>query len=375
MTTRYEIRISGPGGQSLTSPLPILRDRGAWQYTRADKMLGTLTLALPIDAYPRSWMRADSILTIWRSIDGGPYVLAEDTGWLLDGLRFDDASTSLVLSASDGLTLIDRRVVDYAEDSAQATKTAVAADNMIKAFVRENASSLATDTARRMDSAYFAVAPDLALGPLATKAAARARLLQTVQEVADDATRLGTFTTFDVTYADGLFTFQTFIRTRGVDRRNSKNIPLIGPAYGNIRNAALNISYRSEVNAAYATGQGEAALELVGSAVDTTQATVSPGARRERVVSARNAKTQAQVNAEASAALRAGRVLAMFSGDFVDTPNVRYGRDIAYGDIVPVQAFGYVFDCRVSAITVGQTAAGADILQLGLRSEANVSIG
>jgi hypothetical protein len=73
----------------------------------------------------------------------------------------------------------------------QLASKSAAADDLIKAFVRENCGPSATDTTRNYSSSYWSVAADIGAAPTIAKAASRRNLLTTCQEIAQAATQAG----------------------------------------------------------------------------------------------------------------------------------------------------------------------------------------
>ncbi len=362
MSIRYDMRIVAPD----RTPLGTLATRGTWQATRTVNAVGAFSMMLPWSAIDRSWLQKDSQITIWRAIDQQHWQITDQTRWFITGIESNTANQTYTITGVDSQDLLNRRIIAYAADTAQSKKSGNA-DNLIKAFVRENCGSLAP-VARQYPS-IFSVAPDASLAPSVEKAAAWQELLDTLQDLVAISRDLGTYLAFDVVaLPNNSFELQTFIGQRGADRRDL----LIGTAYRNITNAVYTIDYAPERNVVYAGGEGEGTLRLIGTATDTQRATQSPFARRELFYNATQCDTQSQVTTEARAQLVQNRPKVRFEGSFVDGVNLRYGRDVSFGDLVRVALDNGYLDCRLETVTIGETQEGQHICDVVLKGEADV---
>lgn len=346
MAVTFQFEILDP----LLRRVHVLSEIQDWVFTRRVNTIGVGSMKVPITALNSRWLSKDYVIVPWQSIDGGTPRLLDSTAWLLTGYDDDLDSDMITLKMEDSNSLLRRRIIAYAAASAQASKTALA-DNLAKALVRENMGTLATDVARRFDSAYFTVQADTSLGASVTLAASREYVLPALQDIAKKSQQEGTFLAFDVVYTPGAgFDFRTYVGQRGVDRRSGVSKVLIGRQYGNLQGGRRSYDWSTEVNAAYAGGQGEESERLIGSAVDTQRATLTPWARVEGMANAYQAKTQAAVDAYAKRALREGQPDNKMIGNFIDTPALRLGLHVNFGDYVQVDVRGAPFDARLSSV-------------------------
>jgi hypothetical protein len=365
----YYIDVATPQGVRIAQMDNFL----ALNYARTVNDYGVMTLDLDPNT-DRSLFRKHGRLGIWRHPSGGGLGLEFDTVWLVNDVYRvlkSNGERLLRIEAQSALWLITEpgRIVAYAAGSAQADKTATDADNMIKAFVRENMGALATDTARDW-TAYVTVAADESLGTHVDKACSRRALLTVCQEIADQSQQLGYPLYFDIicpTY--GTLEFRTWINQRGADRRAGSANPLIlSPEMGAISEGEYHVSYKSEASFVYAGGQGEEALREIATASDTARIGSSPFGRREYFRDARQGATGDSLTAEAAAALYERRPRRLFSGSLTDTEQVKYGRDWRWGDRITAQDFGEQFDCEISAVKVS-VSNGRETVQAALRAE------
>jgi hypothetical protein len=359
----YELQLQSSGGDTLavlggpgTGTAGVL----ALSYARAVNTVGNLTLTLP-PSIPLSYLQRDGRILVYRSVPGVPPALDMEAVWFIVGVRqtlAESGEEAIEVRAVDAVDLLRRRIVAYAAGSSQAVKSA-AADNLIKAIVRENLSTSATDSARVLPSSLFRVSADTSQGPTIAKAFSRRVVLDVLREVADAATQAGTYLAFDVVWSGDCLEFRTYTQWRGVDHRfpGGLNPIILSPDTGSLTAVEYGIDYADEVTAGYVGGQGEESARVVGSAVDTARATLSPFARCEAWSQNTNTADAAVLADDADALVRAGRPRIVFSGTVnADAPGATYGRDYGFGDVVTAQAFGAVVDCRIDAVSVQVTA-------------------
>lgn len=347
--------------------------------------VGAATLVLP-GHYGREKFFRDGLLELWRQPAGGPARLWTERLWFIRDLRkvIHGKRHSWKLTAYDGNYIFADpegqrgRIVAYNTSNSYTSKLA-AADDMMKAVVRENAGTLATDTARNL-STYLAVAPDAALGPVIRKEFARRVVLSVLQELAQAAATAGTYLAFDVVCtvppspvssgaAFGL-EFRTFIGQRGLDHRTASGQQvLIGPDFGTMDDVEVVEDATAEENYIYAGGEDVATVRAVATATDSARTSLSPFNRRESWIDARETKEAVALQDVADRALRAGRPRLIMTGTLLDTDQARYGIKWDYGDYLPAQADGINFDVRVEGLTVRVAQEKREALTASVRGE------
>lgn len=360
------VRITNPFGSNA-------RIYGGNAYTRLElayreRQIGTLTLDLP-GLVDRGLLPVDGLVFVERSIDGAPPYLEGERAWLIQkASTFVGAqgrlSTRVV--AVDGTDLLRRRIVDYDAGTSETDKTA-AADNVMKAIVRENFVS-ATDTTRNLSSSLFSVDADLGAAPSISKAFTRREVLVVLQELAEAATLAGTYTTFDVVWTGALFAFRTYTGQRGVDHSSTDRV-LLGPAYGNLTDAEDTLDASEEATRVIAGGQGEGADREIARADATARQGASPYRLIEDFTNQNNTADPTQLADEADALLHLRRPRRVVSGTFIDTPGAQYGRHFGFGDLVVAEVNGVAVTCRVDAVHL-TVAGGREEVDIRLRSEA-----
>lgn len=369
----YQIVLHDPLGVQLA----ILDSFSVLDYTRIVNSIGALVITLPptFDSFLFSGtdVRKDNRIAVYRSISGGQFHLDMETIWFTvfgEKVLTADGQRLTKIRCVDAIELLKRRIVAYNSGSSQADKSATAADNFIKAIVRENLGSLATDTVRDL-SAYLTVQADLAQGANVAKAFARRNVLTVCQEVAVASETNGTYVAFDIISgaADAL-EFRTYTGQRGVDHRypDGQNPILIGPEYGNLSDVRRGYDHTDEATYIYAGGQGEGASRAIGTASDATRIALSPFNRIERFNDSRLTANATQLADDAAARLRQSEPRATFTGRLIDTPATTYSLHYGFGDFVTAQFENESIDCRIQSIRV-KIANGEETIETQLRND------
>lgn len=314
------------------------------QYTLATNGIGVCKLMLP-PTFPLSFVQEDSRLLIWRQVPGGRKYLDGDAVWLIRdweetiNRQGQQEYTLLAYTASE---ILDRAIIAYSQGSSQGSKASAPLDNIVKALVRENLGTLATDTARNI-SAYLVVEADLSLGPSAPKTAPWRKLLPTLRELAQTADDLGTRIFFDVVHGSPLL-LRTYRDQRGINH---------GPTSGQRVILSTRNGTIAEIRRSYNSSGERNVIYLGGSStqIDTARTGISPLNRRESFLDAGN-MTSAQLTAEGQAALRNYRPKESFTIKIRDTVGIRYGREYGFGDRLAAEVGNRLAEVRLDAVEV-----------------------
>lgn len=364
--TIYDIRYYDAQGVALGDLNAFVR----CSWSRAVNNGGGLEIELP-PIYPAGWFEQHRRIAVYRGVNGGSPALDGECYWIVTRVqqRIDTSGERrVVVRAVDPLWLLGRRIVDYYAGTANATKTAVAAGNQIKAFVRENYTA-PTDTSRTVAAASLTVQANLGDGASIAATEPWRTLLPVCQDIAQASTTAGTYLAFDLVCTDptGALEFRTYASWRGVDHRfpsGSAGPVLIGPDYGNLVDVTSETDWEAEVTRGIAAGQGTESNRVVQRSTDTARSTLTPWALSEDFYDARNSADTATVLDDADALVRNGRPRVTVSGTYQDTPGVVWGLHIGYGDVVTVTVDGVSSDCRIDAygITVSSEGERIDVV-------------
>jgi hypothetical protein len=375
--------------------LDDLNDFVSLECVLSEMQVGTLKIIVPA-THNDTFFRRDARIAYYRTVGtgfGGLPRLVGDTAWVLAGRKraIDRNNQEVVaLTCAHPNHLLTRRVIAYAEKSAQADKSATAADDMIKAYVSENFVS-ATDTARNWAAARFGIESNLTAAPTVSKTASYRTVLTTCQEIAAMSAAAGTYLGFEV-YSpteSGAFQLRTYTGQRGTDRSSGSNQPLIlSIRAGSFSEIELDEQWMNIATFVYAGGTGQQDERMVGTAEDTALSGETPYGRAEWFQNAAQGDTAAVLNDAATHALRDHRPREMFTGAVVDTDRIVFMRDYNWGDRVvgeyarPDPYIGWIdvrqFDCRVDPVRIrvdrrANRATGitteTETLDIRLRSE------
>lgn len=330
--------------------------------------IGALSLVLP-DDYNPDLFASGALIYVYRAAVGEGYRLLGDTAFKINGVKFalnEQGEQTIQVEAEGMLAVLRDTAIPYQEGNAYTLKLG-AADDLAKAFVRENRGSLATDTARNVTQ--LSVAANLTLGAVLLKDQTSKRsVLEVVKELSDQSAMLGTWIGYGLVADDiaaGTFRFETYSVTSDVDRRypDSPNPLLLGPYYGNVANVELFLDYGEDANVIYAAGSGSGDLQPIATAIDTAEATAGPFARREKVINASAALDATSLADEANGALQAARPKILFGADLVDGDSIRYDVDYRLGTLLTIEYQNRLYDCRISqvAISLAHNSGGEQI--------------
>lgn len=370
MTTQIYLRDSPGTLQTIISNFSRL------EYARAENKVGWLELTLDPANFDTRLLRLDARLEPWRQVGANPPYLDGETVFFLRRWRRTVDSRgkeSIHLYCQDANYLLSGRNVAYASGSAQASKATTAADDVMKAIVRENLGALATDTYRSAAATMFTVQADLTLAPTTSKDFSRRQVIDVLQEIASDSLQQGTNLSFDVVYAGPTtLEFRTYTGQRGINHgKTSGNQVLISRDRKNMEEPELTEDHVDEFNYIYAGGQGNGADRTICTAGNTAAIYASWFGRREKFIDARNTATTAAVQAEANAALQSNRAKRTLTGKIIDTNGCMDGVHYRWGDIVCAEAWGQGFDAHLDVMHV-TIEGGKETRENQIRGEATI---
>lgn len=333
--------------------------------TLVEMQIGVLTLIIPGASHDATKFVRGGRIAYYRepsaTLGGGLARLVGNTTWLIarrQRLVDHHFKQMIRITCVHPNALLAARVVAYDEGTAEADKTG-AADDLIKAYVRENFVS-ATDTARNWASSRFTVAADVGAAPSVMKAASYRTVLTVCQEIAAAATQAGTYTGFEVASPTetGAFTLRTYTAQRGTDRSGSSTKPLVlGLGVGSMNSVELDEDWTELVSAVYVGGSGKKDERLVSAAaLDAALIAQSPYGRVEWFQSASSVDDATLLDDEAQRVLREKRPRTVFTGDVIDTEAATFGDEYDWGDRVigeynDLQQLTQ-FNCRVDPVRI-----------------------
>jgi hypothetical protein len=357
---RYEIWYTDDAGNHLE----LLNTTQGFDYTLVDGDVGWINVPMPYDngrIYNNP--QVDNRIHIYRAPDGASLQLVA-IGFIRRWGNSMEASglATTRLSGGDPNELIKRRIVAYFDRTNYSIKDGPA-DDVMKAYARENLGSLATEAGRDMSALGVSVQGDLSAGPDIEIAAAFENLLAVFQQI-QQTTRGGGAEVFWRMRAatPDTFIFETRTGQPGNDRSFDGNNPLyFGSQFGNITNATMETLRDSEINFVYAGGEGEGVLQNVQSASDATAVAASRWNRREGYVAASQANTVAKVQDAAAAEVIAKRAQLRFTADLIPTPLTPLGGNGWWlGDKITISHLGQQITAIIRMIRVSVSGGGLE---------------
>ena len=307
-----------------------------------------------------------SMLEIYRQVEGIWYNEGERIWWLMDATDFvtADGLRGQQYTFYDANAMLQGRYVLYQAGSANADMTG-AADNLLKAIVNTNCGTGA-DAARQWGG--LSIQADLTACASISKAFAWRPVLAVMQEICNQASAGGNYLSWDfVRTGIGTQEMRTYNAQRGANRGStSGQILRLTAESGSLESPKLSFSRHGYPNHITAGGRGE---ETARSLQTVTDAQTPLGMLRfESFIDRRNTDNDTDLLSEANAQYQASRPRSMFDGSLGQTPSMRYGYDVNYGDKVNVEYAGYAFDCHIRAVHIAIDGDGNEALEVRLRN-------
>lgn len=349
----YSVTIQNAYGQNLKSVSNII----SLQAARAANQIGSGSIVLPDEYSPDYWGR-DMRFKIYRRAGSGPRYLLGNTVWL--GRRFKKSVSGKfwTISLKDSLDLVNRHVVAYTSETTYADKTIEEgnqdeADNLMKAFLRENYGTLAVDTLRNL-SVYFSIEENKSLGQIVEKSASFQETFSVLTSLSNDSAERGTKLFFDMNLdAQDKLIFRVFKDKLGADRLTGSQAARFGAQFNNLTDIELEWNYEDEFTVVYVGGMGQGAAQLVEEEKDNPRILKSPFGRRESYLTFTDIDVDTVLESEGKSFLWKHTPRIILNAKAIDTPSLQFGRNYFYGDRVLAVVDGMEFTCHVDAFSVG----------------------
>jgi hypothetical protein len=324
-------------------------------------------MLIPGGVIDPAWITPEARIELWRRVDNLAPALVGGQ-FIVDKIRTSGFQQNILFDAYDFNGVLDHNIIDYPASTPEVTNAysdkSGAADNVIKAFIRENIGALATDTTRSLTG--LTVEADTTLGQTIAKQASRKNLLSTMQEIATDCLEKGTYLTWGWSFDENNFTFYTRTGQLGNNHGSASSDSLyVSEAAGNLINPEMVADYSNEYTVVKMGGTGTGADRVIGTATNTTRLASSQFARREYFGSGISTDDVDTLNADASAKLGENRARLVLTGQIVETEYFRYGVHFGFGDLLIAEYAGKTFDVHLD--TVAGTVRGGIETQLDMR--------
>ncbi len=350
--TDFEVRLSRDDGTMLA----LLDDWESLDYTLVVGDVGTCRITLP-GTWDISLFPPDHKIEVWRKPTGGAMALERAFLITIISQNTDDQGVKrIVLDGEDGNCLLKRRIVPYNIGTTGSRITAKA-DSIMKDIVRDNLSTGATDTTRRLSTGYFTVETKSSAGPNIVKEASKREVLAVCQELsAASKSTGGVGVFFDVcSPTPEMYQFRTYLGQIGMDHSypSGVNAVLLGLEYSNLSGPSLTADYSQEANVIYGGG-----LYMVQ---DSVRSGRSMWGRKEVYASPGAAAGTTALQDEARVALDAGRPTIRFEGQIVDSPGTVYGTQWRWGDRVTALYANQSYNASLNVVHVQRSASAETV--------------
>lgn len=321
-----------------------------------EKSIMQLNLGIDTRQFNVSDFTKDFQVILTRESTSGASGIVADSFWLVRGIISEkpvQGPRKLTLRCVHANDLLRRRIIAYDSYTTFTAKIA-AADDMMKALVRENFSTAATDTTRRWDTTIFDVAADTTDAPETRRTFERENIWDVLASIALDTEEQGTYLGYEcVNKTGGGALFQTYITARGVDRTATS---AGGTVFRSLENVVWETKWDDEITVAYTAGQGQNNRRDIRTVSNASLIAESPYGRFEGYKDASHVPqgplANDRLNAEARALLEARSRIVRFQADLVETNDALFGVDYNWGDLISVIDDGIVYNCRVDPVHI-----------------------
>ena len=369
---QYRLILTTDTGSRLFNPFnPI--DNG-FRAMRKVNTISPITVDLPYTFDMKLFTVANPgkyMLQVWRKADGGSWRLFNN--YIItryERYQKPYPKGKAVIKGYDMNWLLYRRIVAAYAGSANARITDYA-DDMIKGLMTDAMSDAIAPTPDAGTRAWsnLTVDGDVSAGPELTLDLEYEKLLTfagggAFKKIVNAAREAGTDLFFDIQPNIVLdnsinFILRTFTTQVGNDLTDSVTFSVVNST---IEDAVLIYDNGNEENYIYAGGQGKETARTIVQAYNASAYGTSIWGRGEGFLDVPSVEDDSLQDAANSALIERQRKVEVH-GNLIDTPQLRYGRDFDFGDLVTTNFGIDQFTAMISAVTVGMQN-GADIVDI-----------
>lgn len=375
------VEVAEPNG----APFDILTDIETLDAAVGFNTVGKLSIVIP-DTYDIRRFRRDMQLRVYDEVPSYAPMQFANTTFLLN--KVTRKRGQITLEAPDINSVLENAIIAYTGETTYADKTqeewdlsglyyqyGLYLDDMMRAYVRENLSTLALDTER--NNPFIAVENDRGLAPLGQKTASFANLLSTLQDLSRQSDEKGVPLYFTL-YPNGVgyYIFRVWSNQPNVDQSSTSGNPkVLIEENGDVDDVEEIYDWSEEGNSVYGLGGGSGSSRVYVNRTNDVSLRGGPFSRREFThdmpdVDNIDSGNADWVDGELGAALQGKRPRARLTGRVNDGSGYTYGIDFTFGDKITVVT-GYDFyrqyDCYINAAHL-TLADGKRTTQIALTS-------
>lgn len=331
---RYQLRVFSPiNGEQVSS----ITHWSSLNYVKQVNNFHNLQLVLDADDPNIQYFTLDTLLEVWRKIPGEPWYREITTVFRTAQYNLYDNGRETFTGYFRGLTdFLHRRHILYPANTAFTLKQGPA-DDVMKAFVRENTLTADIGATRKSTDVYDAavyglsVVDDLSLAPEWTGGKAWLNLFDVLNEIGSPPSNVD-FEIVRVGYSGLDFEFVTYYPQAGEDLRTSITFAV---SIGNMRNVVFTRSRTEEATVVAVLGDGEGtSRRVVVRMADETQRLASRWNVIETTTDARSQSSIMAFRSQGDELLEKLKVQDRFEFEALQTPQRLYGKHYNVGNIV-----------------------------------------
>lgn len=365
----YQIKLFDVTGKLIA----VLDDWNSLYYYKRINDFGYHTLSIDGASPRRALFAVDTIIEVWRRNAGVgiPWTLEYAGFHRTDQDQVTDRGQQLFTSYGRSYEdLLHRRAILYNAGSPGDTKTGPL-DNVIKAYVRENAGSsalMSNDRLRDGVTLGLTVSPNTSQAPTWSGSNAWKNLLTAIQDMVK---------TTDLDFSvrrtgPASFVFDTAWPRIGTDRSGAGPAqPVVfSLAKANMSAPYGTVTRTDEFNVVIVLGPGAEDARTFTIRTDATAGLASPWNSAEKTSDQRNITDPDALDAAGDAQLVAGHSQAALSFTALDTNSTAYGRDFFIGDVILSQFHGLVLPKKIVGVE-NTVANGQENLRIHFDDEVN----
>ncbi|GIW60750.1 MAG: hypothetical protein KatS3mg087_1816 [Patescibacteria group bacterium] len=353
MSTKYHVVLQDSIGNERLLVSEIIN----LSYARRLNSIGALTLEIPDIILPNQ-VTKDWRVIVWRTAENHQPYIDMNCFWLVESVSYNYDLETWTIKASDFLSILNRRIIAYTPETTYADKTieelgtAIPADDMIKAYARENIGPLSLNPDRDL-SEYIEIEADLSQGPLVEKKASFANLFSTFVEISRLSEELGTPLYFDFEPNGNRLVLRTFVYTYDVNTEEYSTRKVFYPGI-NLKNTIITWDYSQEVTRIYGGGAGSGAGRLILQRTNTERLDVSPWNIVEHFLDLGDTEFDETdyANDEMDQVIRARAPKMIIQSELINSEGSVYGIDYQYKDTVAINISGRRVPSIIEAVNV-----------------------
>jgi len=359
-SSKYFVKIKTPYN------IPVLNVNEFYKLElfRSEFGIGSLYVDFPLKEFMSQNIATEWRLEVYRRTVGGQLVRVGDTQWIVKLVRYkadEQNETYLHILAYDAMYLLDKRIVAYVNGTSYTSKT-MPADDMLKAIVRENLGSLATDYHRDL-SDWLIVEADSSSAPIVTKSEFG---MQKVMPILNDICQLseaaGTYLSYDIVYDEsiGKLVFKTYAQQRGANHGSNSPAPIylshhtdpVNVMGSGLNYASIEIDATDERSYIYSGRQAQEANVIFEEIGNEIALNTGPFARTEDFITTGESVEYNDVMTEAHAWLQEKFRNLILNAHLEETNDMQFGIDYNFGDVVALRYLGTTMNIHLDEFKI-----------------------